>query len=268
MSNHSDCERGDLEEIEQDDSANEGDTEVTDTEQHNDDAKSDHDSITPEHGKSSANDNHGIINTVLAYLHYGISSATPDNVIEVACTHFAPEEIIEAKDKLWKECDLGDPPTRHKSKGGTASDAHIRDILDVIFKIDKDEYVFLVESGGIARLPRFNAECLNVIAIDQRIADLNEQCFALKLEASSYRNDYLRCQDDLNTIKTVLQQHTDALRHLRNDDGTFGCKLQSTRVQVESTQSKPMNNVIRSSTGSSSPHIIADKHINKQDTSK
>ena len=41
------------------------------------------------------------MNTVLAYIQYGISSATPDNVLEVVCTHFTSTEITEAKDVLW-----------------------------------------------------------------------------------------------------------------------------------------------------------------------
>ena len=167
----------------------------------------------------------GINNAVLAYIHYGISSASPENVKEVACTHFTLEEIVYAKDKLWKECSLGEPLPRNNSKGRKKSEAHLQDIINEIYKLDREEYVFFVDSGGIARLPRFNAECLNVVGIDKRIADLNEQCFALKLEASSYRNDFLKCNHELSLIRTVLQQHTDALRHLRNADGTYGNEL-------------------------------------------
>ena len=168
----------------------------------------------------------GIINTVLVYLQYGISSATVDNVLEVACTHFTFDEIIDAKDKLWKECCPDEPaPVRNNSKGRRALEAHTRDIIEVIYKLDKENYTFFMESGGIARLPRFNAECLNVVALDQRIADLNEQCFANKQQASAYRNDYLQCRQELNLVQTVLQQHTDALRNLRNNDGSFGSNL-------------------------------------------
>ena len=53
------------------------------------------DSIT-----EATNDNNlGVMNTVLAYIHYGISSATPDNVHKVVCTHFTPDEIVSAKNK-------------------------------------------------------------------------------------------------------------------------------------------------------------------------
>ena len=38
-----------------------------------------------------------IVNAVLAYIHYGISSATPDNVMEVVLGHFTGVEIVNAK---------------------------------------------------------------------------------------------------------------------------------------------------------------------------
>ena len=34
---------------------------------------------------------------ILACVQYGTSSASPDNVLEVVCTHFTLEEITEAK---------------------------------------------------------------------------------------------------------------------------------------------------------------------------
>ena len=170
-------------------------------------------------------DNIGICNTVLAYIQYGLSSATPDNVIEVVCTHFSPEEITGAKDKLWRSCDLGGPPPRNNSKGRKAAEAPVQDIITEICKLDREDYVFFVESGGIARLPRFNAESLNVVAPDQRIADLSEECFSLRIEMKSYRNNYLQSQHQLSLMQTVLQQHTDALRDLRNVDGTFGANF-------------------------------------------
>ena len=42
-----------------------------------------------------------ITSTVLAYVQYGISSASPGNVLEVVCTHFLLEEITEAKSWMF-----------------------------------------------------------------------------------------------------------------------------------------------------------------------
>ena len=35
---------------------------------------------------------------------------------QVVLGHFTDEEILDAKIKLWKECELGDPPPQHNSK--------------------------------------------------------------------------------------------------------------------------------------------------------
>ena len=63
-----------------------------------------------------------------------------------------------------------------------------------------------------------------MVAIDQRIAVLQEECTALKMEASSYRNDFLRCEHQLSLMQNVLQQHSTALRnlHARNPDVSSG----------------------------------------------
>ena len=64
-----------------------------------------------------------------------------------------------------------------------------------------------------------------MVAIDQRIAVLQEECTALKMEASSYRNDFLRCEHQLSLNQKVLQQHSNiALRnlHVCNPDVSSG----------------------------------------------
>ena len=96
----------------------------------------------------------------------------------------------------------------------------------------------MVETDGIARLPRFNAECLNVVSIDKRIAELKEECFALKIEYSSHRHDYLKCMDELDAIKTVLRQHTNALHDLTvpintSDINRFESKHGSSQTVVD-----------------------------------
>ena len=253
----------------EEDVATDGDTEATDNdtdgEQHSMDLERDNDrSPSPQQSDSRI----VIINTVLAYIHYGISSATADNVLEVVRSHFTEKEIISAKETLWRECDLGEPQSRYNSKGRRALDAHADDIVNEMYKVERDGFIFHVESSGIARLPRFNAECLNVVAIDRRIADLNEQCFALKLEASSYRSDYLRCQHDLNLMKTVLQQHTDALRDLRNTDGTFGPHPTAPQnVPVTSPLAKSTHDTVNNKPNSAqppSPKLVVPRTVTSQ----
>ena len=171
-----------------------------------------------------------IVNAVLAYIHYGISSAFPDNVMEVVLGHFTGEKIIHAKNMMLGESESGNPSPHHNSRARKASEAHLHDILTEIYKIDTTCYAFMVESNGIARLSRFNAECLNVVSIDKRIAELKEKCFALKIESSSYRHDYLKRMNALDAMKTVLQQHGNDLRDLTGPTSTSLIKRVKTKL--------------------------------------
>ena len=264
---------------ENNDSSNENLVAQDSSEEHNGFNDNAHDNVScdnsdDEHSKTKG-DRIGIVNVVLAYTHYGISSATPDNVLEVVCAHFTLQEIEDAKRQLWRECDLGEPPLRKSSKGRKVLEAHFRDIMDQMFKLDRQDYIFMVGSGDIARLPRFNAECLNVTAIDRRIADLNEQCFALKLEASAYRNDYMRCQDEISIMKTVLQQHTNALRYMqsidkkRNDElpppsVTSGAVLQSQPFLTSGEVQQSQPPVTTESTPKSHPSVTSGAVLQSQ----
>ena len=53
----------------------------------NEGGNSDHDYTEPKSTETIA-----IVNAILAYIHYGISSATPDNVMEVVLGHFTGEK--------------------------------------------------------------------------------------------------------------------------------------------------------------------------------
>ena len=156
-------------------------------------------------------------NTLLAYTRYGMSTATPDNLREVLASHFTFDEIIKAKNVLWCECTMlkhSEPPKRQKSNQRTVNVAHVTDIVDAMCKADAAGELpnFVVEPQGIARLPRLNPEKLNVIAIDQRIADLEERNHVLEIQSSVDRTKYLMCIDRLEHVESILQQHTNTLR--------------------------------------------------------
>ena len=143
-------------------------------------------------------------NTLLAYTRYGMSTATPDNLL---ASHFTFDEIIKAKNVLWCECTMlknSEPPKRQKSNQRTVNVAHVTDIVDAMYKAD--------EPLGIARLPRLNPEKLNVVAVDQRIADLEERNHVLEIQSSVDRTKYLMCIDRLEHEESILQQHTNTLR--------------------------------------------------------
>ena len=53
------------------------------------------------------------------------------------CTHFTLDEIAEAKDILYDLGELGDLLIRNNSKARKTAEAHTRDILDEMYKLDK-----------------------------------------------------------------------------------------------------------------------------------
>ena len=64
---------------------------------------------------------------------------------------------------------------------------------------------------GIERLPRFNPENLNVVAMDQRLAETADQCLVLQGQVDSYRTLAMQCNNRMDEYEAVLQQHIKAL---------------------------------------------------------
>ena len=143
-------------------------------------------SSTSDHpdGRDDKDENLMIVNTLLAYGQYCISCATCDNTRHVLCSNFSSSEIFEAKDLLWKTMDF--PETkRTNSTRRSADEANVVDIMNALYKLDLqgDGPMFYVSPKGIGRLPRFNPENLNVVAMDQRLAEtmINVVYFKVKL---------------------------------------------------------------------------------------
>ena len=123
-----------------------------------------------------------LIGTVLGYMRYGMSCATPDNLTRILCSHFSAEEICDAKQLLWTYCNLPDVPKSTNSTKRSAQQADVDDLLSAMYELDKDDLMprLYVHPAGIGRLPRFNPESLNVVAMDQRVHELNEKCEVLQ----------------------------------------------------------------------------------------
>ena len=112
---------------------------------------------------------------------------------------------------------------RTNSSKRSADVANVGDIMDALYKLDivDDGPLFYVNPKGIGRLPRFNPEKLNVVAMDQRLSEIVDQYHVLQGEVDSYRTLAIRCNNHLDDHNTVLQQHTNALRELRKQSTTI-----------------------------------------------
>ena len=167
-------------------------------------------------------DNRMIVNTLLSYAQYCISCATADNTHHVLCSNFSSSEISEAKDELWKTMNYPEMKRTNSSKR-SVDEANVGDIMDKLYKLDivDDGPLFYVNPKGIGRLPRFNPENLNVVAMDQRLSEIVDQYHILQGQVDSYRTLAIRCNNQLDDHNTVLQQHTNALRELRKRSTTI-----------------------------------------------
>ena len=115
---------------------------------------------------------------------------------------------------------------RTNSTRRSADEANVVDIMNALYKLDLqgDGPMFYVSPKGIGRLPRFNPENLNVVAMDQRLAETDDQCRVLQGQVDSYRTLAMQCNTRMDEYETVLQQHTNALRGLN--------ERQTTKVDV------------------------------------
>ena len=109
------------------------------------------------------------------------------------------------------------------------------------------------------------------ISIETRIAELKEECFALKMQSSSYRHDYLKCMDELDAMKTVLQQHANALRDLTGPTSTsYTNKIETKHESAQTVIDDPpcsTDMTSQSSPTSQSPPTSASTSCVTSDTS-
>lgn len=200
-----------------------------------------------------------IVNTLLTYTQYCMTCSTPDNTKQVICSHFSPEEIIEAKDILYDVMGLPKGPQRTKSSKRSADMANVTDIMGALYNQDlaTKKRIFHIDPRGVARLPRFNPESLNIVALDQRIAELSETCQILRAQIDSYRTMSMRCSDRLDTHDTVLLQHTNNLRNMGYGANTTISNANIPKQSCHTSQTNqhsPISNE-RSPTNSPRPNI-------------
>ena len=73
---------------------------------------------------------------------------------------------------------------------------------------------YVDDPDGIGRLPKYSPEDLNVVAMDQRIRDLEKHCMTLDATLTMKTSHYDVLEDDLNVVKLEVEQHTTRFRAL------------------------------------------------------
>ena len=121
-----------------------------------------------------------ILNPLLAYTVYGLLSGTVSNVNIAVLGYFTPEQIIEAKNTLWDNCDsdiLGTKPPRREGSITPKAEANMADIVKAIQKLDSVGQ--LPEIGltalDLGCIPRSHPEELNNIRLVDRLGKLEQK---------------------------------------------------------------------------------------------
>ena len=71
---------------------------------------------------------------------------------------------------------------------------------------------YVVAHVGIGRIAKYSPEDLNVVAMDQRIRDLEKRGVTLDATLTMNTSHYHALEDDFNIVKLAVEQH---ITHLR-----------------------------------------------------
>ena len=75
---------------------------------------------------------------------------------------------------------------------------------------------YVVDPVGIGRIPKYSHEDLNIVAMDQRISDLEKRCVTLDATLTMKTSHYDALEDDVNIVKLAVEQHTTCLRAIEH----------------------------------------------------
>ena len=113
------------------------------------------------------------------------------------------------------------------------------DIYDAMRKMDAADVkipTYVVDPAGIGRIPKYSPEDLNVVAMDQRIRDLEKRCVTLDAILTMKTSHYDALEDNFNVVKLVVEQHTTRLRTMEHPSkGAKKIHHSNSVVPVQST---------------------------------
>lgn len=178
-----------------------------------------------------------VVNTVLAFICYGLNVGTTSNVKKIAMETFCMNEIKQAHTLLATLCnDVIDVTYRNRRKKDTC----ISDIVSwqqELVKIDKVPY-FVVDVNGLALIPRFNIEDITEVALCDRMR---------------------RLESHIAMMDETLAQHTIQLSDVKLQSQTQSRQPPATKSRVESMPDTPLAGTSTESThGTVSPSTDDD----------
>ena len=151
-----------------------------------------------------------ILNELLAYICHFIHNSNADNLKKIITNFYSNDEIINAKRQLW---DVGGPtalgnfPDRKSTSKRDVSAAHMNDIYDAIIKLDNANNVPIFVARNFDRIPFHAPEEMNMMAIVQRITNLEKSRDTHEESLSSLSIDVIDLKETVfaNTLTYLCQ---------------------------------------------------------------
>ena len=121
-----------------------------------------------------------ILNPVLAYSVYGLLNGSAANVRAAVLGYFTADQINEAKDVLWENCDQSVIGTKYLRREGTVTskvEANVGDIFKALQKLDSEEKMpdIGVSSKDLGNIPQSHPEELNNISLVDRLNTMEKR---------------------------------------------------------------------------------------------
>jgi hypothetical protein len=149
-----------------------------------------------------------IINAVLTFAVFGMSSSTFDKNLKVIMSSFSDAEIIDAKNILFNTCgkQLDRLIVRADSIQRTAKMANTQDILMSLTKLDRINAVplFVVDAMGLCRIPRINPEEIHEVAIAEKLAMLEAKVNMLDQAVAVNTNNHIIMKQQMSRSSEQL----------------------------------------------------------------
>ena len=144
-----------------------------------------------------------IVNGLLTFVISIMHNSTDPKLVDVIGRYFDLEQVKDSKSLLCDAASLSFK-RRHDSESRSEKMAHIRDIVDMLRKLDRDDKIplFVVDAVGLSRLPRINAEDISYVAVTERLTDMFNK---MNLLNDAMAANTARSLDNANNIKSIRE---------------------------------------------------------------
>ena len=142
-----------------------------------------------------------IVNALLTFVMSIIRNSTDPKLVDLMGRYFDLQQVTDAKSIL---CDAAELQFRRRqdSENRVEKMAHIRDIVDMFRRLDRENAVpfVVVDSIGLASLPKLNAEDISYVSAAEKVA---EMCNKTKIMNDAIAADTVRSIDNEAKLKSV-----------------------------------------------------------------